>query len=155
MCKKLINLTISILIPLTVGGLSAYLTKDAMSQYGQMIKPDFSPPAIVFPIVWTILYLLMGVSCYIVCSSDHFEKQSALNWYAVQLLLNFIWSIIFFDLQNYLFAFFWLIVLMICIIVMMVKFYKISPISAYLQIPYLLWCFFAAYLNFNIYLLNN
>ncbi len=153
MLKKLISLIICIFIPLAVGGLSAFLTKDSMN-YHQIIKPDFAPPSSVFPIVWTILYILMGISSYIICSSDSTLKQSALNWYAIQLLFNFIWSLIFFNLQNYLFAFVWLIGLIICICVMIIKFYKISPIAGYLQIPYLLWCLFAAFLNFNIYLLN-
>ena len=153
MLKKIISLIICISIPLAVGSLSAFLTKDAMN-YSEIIKPGFAPPAFIFPIVWTILYILMGISSYIICSSDSPMKQSALNWYAIQLLFNFIWSLIFFNLQNYLFAFIWLIALIICICIMIIKFYKISPTAAYLQIPYLLWCMFAAYLNFNIYLLN-
>lgn len=154
MCKKLITLIICIFIPLAVGGLSAFLTKDAMSIYSQILKPDFSPPSYIFPIVWTILYILMGISSYLIYSSDNKTKQSALNWYAVQLLFNFIWSIIFFNFQNYLFSFLWLLALIICICIMIIEFYKISPIAAYLQIPYLLWCVFAAYLNLSIYLLN-
>lgn len=154
MCKKIISLIICILIPLAVGGLSAFLTQDAMYNYNQIAKPDFSPPSILFPIVWTLLYILMGISSYIICSSDSPAKQSALNWYAIQLLFNFIWSLIFFNLQNYLFAFIWLIALIICICIMIIKFYKISPIAAYLQIPYLLWCLFAAFLNYNVFLLN-
>ena len=155
MCKRLITLAICIFIPLAVGGLSAYLTKDAMSYYSQIIKPDLSPPSYLFPIVWTILYILMGISSYIIYSSASESKQCALNWYAVQLLFNFIWSIIFFNYQNYLFSFIWLLALIICICIMIYEFYKISPISAYLQIPYLLWCIFAAYLNLSIYLLNS
>ncbi len=153
MLKKLSLFILCILIPLAVGGLSAYLTRDAMN-YNQIVKPDFAPPAIVFPIVWTILYVLMGISSYIIVTTDNDRKQSALNWYAIQLLFNFVWSIIFFNLQNYLFAFLWLMGLIVCICIMIVKFYKISPMAAYLQIPYLLWCVFAAYLNFSIYLLN-
>lgn len=154
MCKKLFTLMIFIFIPLAVGGLSAFLTKDAMSSYGQIIKPDFAPPSFIFPIIWTILYILMGISSYIIWSSDNEMKQTALDWYAIQLLFNFIWSIIFFNFQNYLLSFIWLIVLIICICIMIIKFYKISPISAYLQIPYLLWCLIAAYLNLSIYFLN-
>ena len=153
MLKKLSLFILCILIPLAVGGLSAYLTRDAMN-YNQIVKPDFAPPSIVFPIVWTILYVLMGISSYIIVTTDNDRKQSALNWYAIQLLFNFVWSIIFFNLQNYLFAFLWLMGLIVCICIMIVKFYKISPMAAYLQIPYLLWCVFAAYLNFSIYLLN-
>ncbi len=154
MFKKFISFIICIFIPLAVGGLSAFLTKDAMSVYSQIIKPDFAPPAFLFGIIWTVLYILMGISSYLIYTSDSPMKQSALNWYAIQLLFNFIWSIIFFNYQNYLFAFLWLIALILCICIMIYKFYKIRPISAYLQIPYLLWCIFAAYLNFSIYLLN-
>ncbi len=153
MLKRIIFLIICIFIPLAVGGLSAYLTKDAMN-YNQILKPEFAPPPNLFPIVWTLLYVLMGVSSYIICSSDSVLKQSALNWYAIQLLFNFLWSLIFFNLQNYLFAFVWLICLIVCICIMIKIFYTISPIAGYLQIPYLLWCLFAAFLNFNIYLLN-
>lgn len=154
MCKKIISYIICLLIPLAVGSLSAFLTKGTMFQYSQLIKPEFAPPAAIFPIVWTILYILMGISSYIICSSDSSMKQSALNWYAIQLLFNFIWSLIFFNLQNYLFAFIWLLALIICICIMIIRFYTINPCSAYLQIPYLLWCVFAAFLNFNIVLLN-
>lgn len=154
MFKKFISFIICIFIPLAVGGLSAFLTKDAMSVYSQIIKPDFAPPAFIFGIIWTILYILMGISSYLIYTSDSPMKQSALNWYAIQLLFNFIWSIIFFNYQNYLFAFLWLIALILCICIMIYKFYKIRPISAYLQIPYLLWCIYAACLNFFIYLLN-
>ena len=154
MWKKIVTLMICIFLPLAVGSLSAFLTKDAMSSYGQIMKPDFAPPSFIFPIVWTILYILMGISSYIIWSSDNAMKQTALDWYAIQLLFNFTWSIIFFNLQNYLFSFIWLIALIICICIMIIKFYKISPISAYLQIPYLLWCLFAAYLNLSIYFLN-
>jgi len=117
-------------------------------------KPAFNPPAFLFPIVWTILYILMGISSYIIYSSDNQNKGKALTIYAIQLFFNFFWSIIFFGSSQYLLAFVWLVILIILIIVMIYKFYTIEPMAAYLQIPYLLWCLFAAYLNFMIYRLN-
>lgn len=146
-------LVISILIPIAVGVLSSLFSGD-MAIYSQINKPQLSPPGFIFPIVWIILYILMGISAYIIYESDHPGKQEALNTYTIQLFFNFFWSIIFFGLNQYLFAFLWLLVLIFFIIKMIVQFYQISPIAAYLQIPYLLWCLFAAYLNFMIYKLN-
>lgn len=96
----------------------------------------------------------MGISSYIIYSSDDAGKTEALRVYALQLFFNFFWSILFFGQSRYLFAFIWLIALIVLIVVMIVRFYKISPAAAYLQIPYLLWCLFAAYLNYAIYQLN-
>lgn len=146
------NLIISILIPLAVGALSS-LFSGSMS-YSSFNKPSFSPPSYLFPIVWTILYVLMGVSSYIIYSSDDAGKGKALATYVLQLIFNFFWSILFFGFSRYLFAFLWLIALIILIVIMIYQFYKISPLAAYLQIPYLLWCLFAAYLNYTIYMLN-
>lgn len=146
-------LVISILIPIAVGVLSSLFSGN-MAIYSQINKPQLSPPGFIFPIVWIILYILMGISAYIIYESDHPGKQEALNTYTIQLFFNFFWSIIFFGLNQYFFAFLWLLVLIFFIIKMIVQFYQISPIAAYLQIPYLLWCLFAAYLNFMIYKLN-
>ena len=146
-------LVISILIPLAIGSLSALISGNR-SMYYMINKPTLSPPALVFPIVWTILYILMGISSYIIYESDDPGRSNALRTYAVQLLFNFFWSIIFFGLSQYFFAFLWLLVLIILIAVMIYQFYKISPAAAYLQIPYLVWCIFAAYLNFMIYIMN-
>ena len=146
-------LIIAILIPIAVGTLSA-LFSGRMSLYSQINKPSLSPPGFVFPIVWIILYILMGISSYIIYESDNPNKGNALKTYAIQLFFNFWWSIIFFRFSLFLFAFLWLLSLIAIIIVMIYRFYKIKPLSAYLQIPYLLWCLFAAYLNFMIYRLN-
>lgn len=146
------NLIISILIPLATGILSSLFSGNM--SYTAFNKPSFAPPAFLFPIVWTILYILMGVSSYIIYSSDSAEKEKALTTYKLQLMFNFFWSILFFGFSQYLFAFIWLIALIILIAVMICQFYKISPLAAYLQIPYLLWCLFAAYLNYTIYMLN-
>lgn len=151
---KFDKLWISILIPLAVGQISALLTRSPSTAYEMLNKSSVSPPGAIFPIVWTILYILMGISCYLIITSGSEDTKNALFWYALQLTLNFFWSLIFFNLQLYLFAFVWLLLLIAVIIVMIMKFYKIDPLAAYLQIPYLLWCIFAAYLNLSIYLLN-
>ena len=146
-------LIISILIPLAVGSMSALFSGNMLS-YSILDKPAFSPPGFIFPIVWTILYILMGISSYIVYSSNNPNKPKALLIYGIQLFFNFCWSIIFFGLDLYLFAFIWLIALIFIIIIMIRQFYIVSPLAAYLQIPYLIWCIFAAYLNFSIFILN-
>lgn len=144
---------IAILIPLTVGSLSA-LFSGGMSLYSQINKPPLSPPGFIFPIVWIILYIFMGISSYIIYESDSPKKYKALKTYALQLFFNFWWSIIFFRFSLYLFAFLWLLMLIFLIAVMMYQFYYINRWASYLQIPYLIWCVFAAYLNFMIYRLN-
>ena len=150
--KNKAHLIIAIFIPLAVGILSSLLS--GSMAYSAFNKPSFSPPSYLFPIVWTVLYILMGISSYIIYSSNSPDKRKALTTYAIQLFFNFFWSILFFGLSQYLLAFVWLILLIILIIVMIYQFYQIQPVAAYLQIPYLLWCLFAAYLNFTIYMLN-
>lgn len=147
------TLIISILIPLAVGGISALISGN-MSTYSSLKQPVLSPPGFIFPIVWTILYILMGISSYIIYSSNSTEKPKALLLYGIQLFFNFCWSIIFFKYNLYLFAFIWLVALIGVIILMIRQFYSISPLAAYLQLPYLVWCIFAAYLNFSIFVLN-
>lgn len=144
-------LFIAILIPLAVGALSSILSggMDAV-----MVMPSFAPPSFIFPIVWTILYVLMGISSYIIYQSNEPGSAQALLVYALQLCFNFFWSIIFFGFSLYLFAFIWLLIMIGLIIIMIYLFNQISPLAAYLQIPYLLWCIFAAVLNFAIYRLN-
>lgn len=149
---KIKNLIISILIPLLVGGLSAILSSNGMEAYKLLDKPSLSPPGIVFPIVWTILFILMGISSYLVYVKKGNNK--ALTLYVIQLIVNFFWSIIFFALELRLLAFFVIIALIILVALMIKEFYKINKTSAYLQIPYLLWLLFAAYLNYSVYLLN-
>ncbi len=151
--KKLI---ICLLIPLAVGGLSTLITSGDMKTYGDVIKPPLSPPAIVFPIVWTILYILMGISLYLVVNSDkEYEKKfTAIVIFAIQLLLNFIWSPVFFSARKYLIAFIILLVLLCAVILMTVKFYKIYKWAGLLQIPYIIWLLIASYLNLFVYILN-
>ena len=147
------SLIIAILIPLAVGSFSALISGN-MSLYSTINKPAFSPPSIVFPIVWTILYVLMGISSYIIYSSDSADKTKALKIYALQLFFNFCWNILFFRYNLYLLSLLWLVILIVLICIMIKDFYKINPAAAYLQIPYLLWCIFAAFLNFSIYTMN-
>lgn len=151
---RLKPLVISILIPIAVGLLAGFLTKGSMKQYQSLLKPPLSPPGIVFPIVWTVLFVLMGISSYLVYQSDSPIKKPALSVYAIQLFFNFMWSILFFSFQLWLFAFLWLLAMWLLIIIMIVLFYQANHIAAYLQIPYLLWVSFAAYLNYAIYILN-
>lgn len=148
----LVNLAVS----LGVCGLSAFLTRKGTAAFKLVKKPPFTPPDIVFPIVWTILFTLMGISAYIVYIKPAAKtlKSSALTVYAIQLAVNFFWSIIFFNLSAYLFAFVWIILLLVWIICMIYAFRKVSKAAAFLQIPYMLWVILAAYLNMGVYILN-
>ena len=154
MIVKWKELFVSIAISLGVGALAGYLTKDSMSMYQELLKPPLTPPGWIFPIVWTILFILMGISAYMIYVSDSKDKNQALQIYAIQLMLNFIWSLAFFNMQAYLLAFVILILLWISIIAMIKSFYEINPLAGKLQVPYLLWVTFAGYLNLAIYLLN-
>lgn len=148
---------IAIVIALAVGMLSALVTRNNMDIYQDIIEPPLSPPMILFPIVWTILYLLMGISSGCIATYRDIKKEAvseALFAYGLQLFFNFFWSIIFFNFRAYLFAFIWLVVLWFLILRMILKFHKIDPRAAYLQIPYLIWVGFAGYLTFGIYWLN-
>ncbi len=141
-------------ITLGVGALAAFFTMNSMDIYSQINRPALAPPSIVFPIAWTILYTLMAISAYIVSQSECENKSSALTIFYAQLAVNFVWPLLFFNLQAFLFSFIWLILLVALVILMIYQFYKCKPISAYLQIPYLLWLLFASYLNFSIYIMN-
>ena len=138
------KLLICIAIPLAVGGVSALLTAGNMKLFEEINKPPLSPPGWLFPVVWTILYVLMGIALYLVVTTRTREnKTPAYISFGVQLFFNFFWSIIFFNAQGYLFAFIWLLLLLILIIITTIKFYKISKPAAYLMIPYILWVAFA------------
>ena len=154
--KKFRPYIISVLIALGVGILSALITKDYMNIYEFLSSPPLSPPSAVFPVVWTVLYILMGISSAMVYSGCKGESicAEALRIYALQLAVNFFWSIIFFRWGMYLFAFVWLLLLIVLVAVMIKRFWKVEPKAAYLQIPYLIWLLFAAYLNFAIFILN-
>ncbi|MGE5329444.1 MAG: TspO/MBR family protein [Deltaproteobacteria bacterium] len=154
--KYITGSIISILIAEAVGVLSALFTQDTMQQYKQLIQPPFSPPGWVFPIVWSILFLLMGLASYRVYNEgiERKDVKNALVFYAIQLILNLCWTIIFFRFQMRGFAFVWLLILLTFIIITTIKFYKIDKVSAYLMIPYILWVAFAGVLNFSIWQLN-
>ena len=142
----------SILIPLIVGGVVGFITSNFMD-YGSLQKPPLSPPGILFPIVWTILYTLMGVSYGILKSNNLTDRKIDFIYY-FQLAVNALWSIFFFVFKWRLFSFLWIILLAIAVTVMIIRFYEKNKLSGLLQIPYLLWVVFASYLNLSIYLLN-
>lgn len=150
--KKLI---LCVLIPLLVGGLSALLTKVNMQLFDYVNKPPLSPPGWLFPVVWTILYILMGVASYaVLVSEDRVKRRTALFVYGLQLFFNFFWSIIFFNVQYYLFALIWLVILLALIVLTTALFYRIKNGAGYLLLPYIAWVSFAGYLNYGIYILN-
>ena len=150
------ELLIAILLPLAVGSVSAYLTGDAMMLYEGMVKPPCSPPGRVFTAVWTVLYILMGVSSYLVYRLDSKDKdvRKAMCLYFLQLAVNFLWPVFFFQFSWYLFAFIWLILLWIMILLTVKQFYRLDKRTAYMMIPYLLWVTFAGYLNLAVFFLN-
>ncbi len=139
-----------------VGALAGFLTREATKRYNTaIIKPTLSPPPIVFPIVWAILYALMGVSAARIFDAEpSADRTRARRLFWLQLLFNFFWSIIFFNLQAFGFAFAWLAALWVLIVLMILAFYRVDPLSALLQIPYLLWVTFAGYLNLGVWMLN-
>lgn len=145
-----------ILITEAVGALSGFLSRNGMDIYSSAVaQPPLSPPAVVFPIVWGILYALMGFgAARIYLSEPSAERSLGLNIYAVQLVVNFFWSLIFFNAQAYGFAFFWLLLLWALVLWMILTFRKVDPLAALLQIPYLIWLTFAAYLNAGVWYLN-
>lgn len=143
-------LVISLLISLGAGGLSAFLTRGSMAQYRNIYKPPLSPPGWVFPVVWTILFILMGIAAYLVYISDSPDKSTALRLYGFQLVLNVAWSIIFFNFNAYLLAFAWLLLLWFMVYLTYKEFGEVNKIAAWLLLPYILWLTFAAYLNLAI-----
>lgn len=149
------QLAISLFISLGVGLLASILTADSFMVYEGLTKPPLSPPAWLFPVVWTVLYILMGISAYMIYQSDDDFKYVALTIYGVQLIFNFFWSIIYFNIGNVLFAFVWLVMLWLLIVAMIISFAQINKTAALLQIPYLIWVTFAGYLNLALYVLNN
>ena len=147
------NLITAVAIPLAVGGLSAWITKDGMKAFETVNQPPLTPPMWLFPVVWSILFVLMGIASYLVVMQKG-EDTKALTLYTVQLIFNFFWSIWFFNLGWYLFAFLWLVALWILIIATTVAFYRISKPAAWLMLPYLVWVVFAGYLNLGVWWLN-
>ena len=139
-----------------VGGLAAILTREGIARYGkEVVKPPLTPPAIVFPIVWTVLYALMSISAAkISLVSPSASRTRSLVLYWVQLAFNFVWSLLFFNAGVYGFSFVWLGALLILIVWMIACFDKLNRSAAWLQLPYTLWVAFAGYLNYGVWILN-
>ncbi len=157
MKKTIKSYIIGMLIPIGVGLLAAFLTRGNMDIYQNLSKPSLVPPGIVFPIVWTVLYTLMGISSVRIYQKGRFDmvsRNKALYIYGLQLIVNFVWTLVFFNKGAYLLSFILIVVLWILILAMILKFKEIDKAAAILQIPYLLWVTFAGYLSLMIYLLN-
>lgn len=151
---RILPLLLSLAISLGTGALAGALTSGSMDVYDTLNRPALSPPGVVFPIVWSVLYTLMGLSAYLIYVSGAPGRRNALILYGVQLVINFIWPLLFFGIGAYWLSFFWLVVLWITMALMAASFYRIRPLAAYLQIPYLLWVAFAGYLNVMTAILN-
>lgn len=149
-------LIICLVVPLAVGGIAALLTGGGMDTFETLRKPPLSPPGWLFPVAWTILYVLMGAASYLVLTSGRpqGEINRALMLYGIQLGFNFLWPVFFFRLSAYLFAFVWLLALWLLIFATLLAFRRVSDSAGWLLAPYLAWVTFAGYLNFGIYLLN-
>lgn len=148
--KKLI---IFIIVTFIVGGFFSFIINSS-SFYNSLEKPPLSPQGIVFPIVWSILYTIMGISLYIISESKSFDKGQSYLIYTIQLVVNSLWTLLFFGFGLKFISFLWIILLIILVVIMIKNFYKINKTAGLLQIPYLLWLFFAAYLNLAIFILN-
>ena len=148
---------ISILIPLLTGLISALLTSSNISLYYEINRPFLAPPTYIFPIVWSVLYTLMGISFAKIALSDNAEpslKKFVYTLYIIQLVLNFIWPLIFFNQKSYSISFIIIVLLWYTILRMIIIFYQIDKKAALLQIPYIIWVTFASYLNLALALLN-
>ena len=148
--KSFIIITV---ITFIVGSFFSFFTMNNMDTFKELNKP-INVPGVLFPIVWSILYLLMSISCYIIYKSDNKDKKKALIIYGIQLIINSLWTLIFFGFDAYLFAFIWIILLIFTVSIMIITFYNIDKKAVYLNIPYILWIVFAGYLNLGIYILN-
>ena len=129
--------------------LSMILTKNSMDLYKEMIKPDIAPPSIVFPIVWTILYTVIAITLY-----RFIDNKKIRNLIILNVIINIIWPILFFRFELFLFSAIWLVLIIVTLIYELIEIYKESKVFAYINIPYLVWLFFALYLNIMIFLLN-
>lgn len=150
--SKFKNYALSIIIPLALGGIVGFLISGSMD-YDMLNQPPLSPPSILFPIVWTILYVLMGVS-FGILRDKHLNDSNVKLIYYIQLIVNLLWPIAFFVLKWRLFAFIWILILDVLVVLMIFTFYKRDKTAALLQLPYLAWVLFASYLNLGVYILN-
>lgn len=151
-CKK--EYAFFIGLPLVLGGISGFLNQSSMEKYGNWTQPPLSPPSWVFPVAWMALYILMGVGAAMVYCKKGESWQTSIKLFLAQLLVNVFWVYFFFTLEWTLFAFFWLVALLLLVLAMTASFAKSVPLAAKLQIPYILWLVFAGYLNLGIWLLN-
>lgn len=148
------SLTKSLLLSLGTGVAAGLITGKAVNDYSLLDKPDIAPPGWIFPIVWGILYILMGISSYLVYESNCTNRSNALRLYKSQLVLNFFWPIIFFNFKLYTLAFGWILLLWVNIIFMIISFWKCNKTAAYIQLPYLIWVTFATYLTYTVAIMN-
>ena len=147
---KLKPLFFSLLLSLGTGALSSLFTSDSRTQYAALYKPPLAPPGWLFPVVWTILFVLMGVAAYLIYISDSPDKNNALKLYLVHLFVNFSWSIIFFRWNAYFLAFTWLLLLLYLVYLTAKEFYAINKTAGLLFVPYLIWLLYAGYINLSI-----
>ena len=152
--RKYKTYIISIAIALAASILGGIVTYLGMGEFNTLNQPPLSPPGFLFPVVWTVLYVLMGIGAARIYNKEEIKLSPALVIYGIQLFFNYFWSVFFFGAGLYLFSFIWLIALWALVLSMIILFYRIDKPAAYMQIPYILWLSFAAYLNFGIYLLN-
>lgn len=150
--KLIIKKAYYIFLPIILGSIVGLIISGSID-YASLNKPPLSPPKIIFPIMWTIIYLLMGLSYYIYKKNNEHKNKIDIIYYT-QLLLNLLWPILFFNLKWRLFSIFWISLLTIFVVLLITKYLNHKKTSAYLNIPYILWCLFATYLNIGIYLLN-
>ncbi len=150
---KVIGLIFVCFLPGVIGGF--FTANNLYPWFNSLAKPSFSPPSWVFSPVWTVLYTLMGISLFLILKADNSKNKTlGLVFFTIQLVLNGLWSIVFFGLHQILLAFGVIIALLIFIILSIFEFYKVSKTSAYILIPYVIWVSFASVLNFSLYLLN-
>ena len=154
MSKALRSCILFSLLSLAVGGISALVSGGFSSVYGEIILPPFAPPGFIFPIVWSILYILMGIGAGLVWSTNSSKREEAITWFVLQLAVGFLWPIIFFSQKLFFFAFLWIILLLLLVLRMTYWFFRIKQVSAFLQIPYIVWLLFASALNLGVVLLN-
>ena len=149
-----------ILLPLVGGSIITLFTINAQEAFGAFRQPPLAPPAWLFPVAWTVLYIMMGVASYLIYrvrakkAGEKRLKAAELWLFYVQLLFNFVWTLLFFNANLKYFAFFWLVVMWLMILVLIVLCFKNRRAAAWLLVPYLLWTTFAGYLNLAIAILN-
>lgn len=153
--RKATEVVVAIILSLGGGFLISFLTRDAMGQFSSFKQPPLAPPAWLFPIAWSILYILMGVASYLIFNLKKSKERTVLLvLYLIQLGFNFLWTIIFFNLGWFWVAAVWLAIMWAVILTLMIRVKKLSPAAFYLLLPYILWCSFAMYLNISIAILN-